>query len=323
MSQALHAHAFPSLSHGARPRSGRRAPWTSALAAALLACSGGSALAEAPAPGAEPAPRANLASDDTYVVNDADPESKVPTVDQANANPLQFGYFLMDLAEHAELAVKRGNFDHAAAYYRAMAKAVPERSVSFQKQCEMYERGGHMDEAITACRTALDREGVTARDFERYVQLVLAHKLPLSAELRTDLTSVFAHLDQDANAKLLVTRLRCRTAAATRDVDQLAECAPVLLASAPELPESHVFGFLHALLSGNVEAAEKEVALARKAGLDAAAADKLQQRVDAARADASSARWSGLGRYGLAAAALAALLALFVAARGQRRTQQA
>src|SRR4051812_45708366 len=66
-------------------------------------------------------------------IDEEHPERSVPTPEQALKNPLEMGYLVMDLVARAEAASQRG--DHAAAvrYYAAIAKAVPERSVSYTK----------------------------------------------------------------------------------------------------------------------------------------------------------------------------------------------
>src|SRR4051812_42102541 len=42
-----------------------------------------------------------------FKINDADPESKVPTPQQRIGNPVEFGYYLQDLLARAESATKK------------------------------------------------------------------------------------------------------------------------------------------------------------------------------------------------------------------------
>jgi hypothetical protein len=73
------------------------------------------------------------AKEAVFPIDDANPEAGVPTQVQANERPLDFGYYLQDLNERAERAVKRGDTDAAVRYYRAMAKAVPDSKIPVEK----------------------------------------------------------------------------------------------------------------------------------------------------------------------------------------------
>src|SRR5436190_18493661 len=56
-----------------------------------------------------------------FIIDDVDPESKVPSVKEALSAPLQMGYWVMLVSERAEQAVKRGELSKAVKYYRALA----------------------------------------------------------------------------------------------------------------------------------------------------------------------------------------------------------
>src|SRR4029453_8338555 len=122
-----------------------------------------------------------------FKIDDANPMASVPTVEQQNARPLEFGYYLQDLIAKAEAAPKRGHHAAAARFYLTMAKAAPTRSVSYRRACDSLEAAGNHDAAIASCRTALARDGVTVGDHARFIELMLAKKEPLTADDRKEI----------------------------------------------------------------------------------------------------------------------------------------
>src|SRR5262249_27086776 len=142
----------------ARRRKGIMAVGATLVAAGLLAFPGRALASEATAAPPEHAMRPGSMSE--WPVDDKDPLKTVPTPAQRDSEPLQFGYHLMDLADKAQDATKRGDHEAAAKFYEAMAKAVPDVSIAFAKMCESYEAAGQREKAITACGIALNKQGV-------------------------------------------------------------------------------------------------------------------------------------------------------------------
>src|SRR5690349_6017232 len=121
-------------------RPSRRNPRTRALALSAHAAVLGTALpllAEDSAKEGPAAPRADLNS--KFSIDDAHPERSLPTPEQAMKNPIEMGYLMMDLIARAEAASQRGDHGVAVRYYSAVARAVPDRSISFSKLCTAYE----------------------------------------------------------------------------------------------------------------------------------------------------------------------------------------
>ena len=71
------------------------------------------------------------------------------------------------------------------AVFGALAKAVPDRSVSYGKMCAAYEALGERDHGLESCRDALGRQGVRVEDFSRYVRLLLDHQGPATSAEQT------------------------------------------------------------------------------------------------------------------------------------------
>jgi tetratricopeptide (TPR) repeat protein len=167
-------------------------------------------------------------------IDDADPTKSVPTEQQRDSNPLQFGYHLMDLAEKGGVAVKKGDHHAAVKYYAALAKAVPDRSVAFTKLCASHEALGDWEKAVEACRTALGLPGVTVADSSHFVRLLLAKRGALSATEIDDATAVVTHLGEEETTRGLSAELQCEIGSRLEDVKRLESCTTALAKSAPD-----------------------------------------------------------------------------------------
>jgi hypothetical protein len=164
----------------------RRRPKRFAAALVLLFTVRASAAAPAPA----------------FPVDDADPERAVPTLEQANARPLDFAYFLQELGARAEAAAKRNDRAAQVRYLRALARAVPDSSLPQQQLCDALVEQGKPDEALPACRAALGLPGVRAQDFVRFGALVLSKKSPTAQEL-DDADAAARHLTEQPSTRAL------------------------------------------------------------------------------------------------------------------------
>jgi tetratricopeptide (TPR) repeat protein len=280
------------LAAGARAlrRLAPRSSVAARLALLLLFC-GGRALAEEPLQ-----PPEHLGDDP---INEKDPSSQVPTPDKANANPVKFAYLLMDLATKAEEAEKRGQLPEAIKYYQALAKAVPNRSVSYGKICRAYETLGNREAALASCRDALAREGVRVDDYERYVRLLLDHPGAVTPADRADVVEIEAHLRKDPATRAGADDVKCQLGARTSDVAMLEDCVSRLTANdARTLSyrwalalERHRFGEARSL-----------IALARGAGLPAPVLAKMESITRSQQLRRRVPLWGGaaLGIVGLA-----------------------
>jgi tetratricopeptide (TPR) repeat protein len=212
------------LAAGARTlrRLAPRSPASARLALLLLFC-GGRALADEPL-----APPEHLGDE---AINDQDPSSQVPGPGKASANPVKFAYLLMDLATRAEEAEKRGQLDQAIKYYQALAKAVPDRSVSYGKICRAHELLGNRDAALTACRDAIAREGVRVDDYERYVRLLLDHPGAVTPADRADVLEIEAHLRKEPATQAGADDVKCQLGARSSDAVMLQDCVSRLTGS--------------------------------------------------------------------------------------------
>ncbi len=211
-----------------------------------------------------------------FKINDADPESSIPDDKVKDANPLEFGYMLQDLLVRAEDAKKQKDYQAAIRYYRAIAKGVPDRAKGWGKLCEAYETVHDRDRAIRACKYAIERAGAEAGDFVRYVGLIISKPDDLTADERTELTAVLAHLEQDPAAGVTFRHLQCQVGVKERDAAMLEACTAALEKLAPDDPKTVIFKWSLAVMKGRTDEANKLVDRARDLGVLKDAVERMQ-----------------------------------------------
>jgi hypothetical protein len=236
-----------------------RLPAAAALSAALLAPA---VTARADEP--EPQRRTGLSR---WPVDDAHPESSIPSDKDRDADPLQFGYWLQDVSWKAEIASKRDDHAAAARYYRALGLAVHDRAVAFVKACEEYEALGDRDQAIEMCGQALLRDGLTVKDYDHFVHLVLGQTRPLTDKETFALAQVLDHMREDPAGRDVVDDLECQVGARTSNVAQLRECTAALAARSPDDPRTISYLWALAVAEDDGSGAEVLVERARTAGV--------------------------------------------------------
>jgi hypothetical protein len=246
-------------------------------------------------------------------IDDAHPEASVPTPAQQLPNPLAFADLLTDLGARADAATARGDHAAAARYYAALARAVPERTYAFARLCDALEASGQREAAITACRTALTRQGTTAGDYTHLVRLLLAKEAPLTADERRQAEVAIGALEQEPRAELIATRVRCNIAVHDHDQSALEACAAKLAAAAPNDSSTIGFEWALALERHDQSAAERLAVRASASGLDGNVLARLQRATAGPRVrrTARALRWALEG-------ALSVLLLVFLYAAAAR-----
>ena len=270
--------------------------------------------AAAAAEGATPPPHGWLSK---WPVDDVHPESSIPSEEARNADPMEFGYWLQDLALKAERASKHGDHRGAATFYAALAQAVPDRAVAYAKECEELEAAGDHDRAIDACGQALLRDGLTLRDYVRFVDVVVAKPGPLSEKEKGALAQVLTHVREDAKAGPAYAELACEVGARTSDVPMLEGCTKELAARDPNGPRTLSYEWSLAMARGKFDDAEALVARAGAAGVGADGLAGMEQATHAARAQ----RQKRIVWGGLAGMLLLAGLGMAGASWSRRRSQ--
>jgi hypothetical protein len=212
-----------------------------------------------------------------FKIDDANPEASIPSPEMQNKRPLEFGYYIQDLAAKAEQATKRGDHATAARFYLALAKAVPTSGVGPRKMCESLEAAGDLQQAVVACRTVLTRSGSMAADYLRFVQLVLAVPGPLVANQRAELDAVLTHLNSEAQLGAVPVVLRCEVALRAEDTHALAACTETLKKTAPNDPKTISFQWALALEKHDRSTALQLLDRARAMGVSADGVAKMER----------------------------------------------
>jgi tetratricopeptide (TPR) repeat protein len=240
-----------------------------------------------------------------WPVDDDHPDEHIPTEAQRDAEPLEFGYWLQDLALKAARASKKG--DHAASirFWGALAKAVPDRAVALTKICDEYETIGDRENAVKACGAALLRDGLTLADYTHYVHLLLGKPGALKPDEIASLGEVLEHMKQDPAGRDAAVSLECDVGTKTGNIGQLQECTAALTAMAPNDPKTLTYRWALAMQMGQIDEARALIQQARQAGMQPEAVDRMERAL-------SARRWRFAIMAVGAAVAFAAALALLV-----------
>jgi tetratricopeptide (TPR) repeat protein len=216
-------------------------------------------------------------------IDEQHPDSSMPTEAQRNADPLEFGYWLQDIALKGEHASKRGNHAAAARFYEALVKAVPDRSIGYVKACEEYEATGDLEQAINRCGQALLVDGARVSDYTHFVRLVLSKPGKLTDKDAGALAQVLSHMREDPAGQPFVDDLECQVGTRTTNVAELKECTAGLAARAPKDPKTISYEWALAAASGDARAAEALLAQASAAGVAPASIEQMKKETASLR----------------------------------------
>jgi hypothetical protein len=218
-------------------------------------------------------------------IDDHDPEASVPSEQERNAKPLEFGYFIQDLAARALKAERASDFAKSARYYRALEKTSP-TAFAARKACEMAEQSGDLPAAVISCRDALTKDGVIAADYPRFVHLVLAQKDPLPPREDEEVAAVIKHWEEKAaEAKLdlgvLPAVLRCDVAVRFDNRAGLEACTAELVRRAPSDARTVSYQWALAVQRGDQVAARSLAERARELSASPDLVDKMERTTNA------------------------------------------
>ena len=264
----------------------------------------------------------------SFAIDDDDPVSSVPTNAEAMKQPLQMGYLIMLLTERADAATKRGDHAAAAKFWAAIAKAVPDRSLAYTRMCKSYEAAGDMVNALSTCREALAKPGVTVVDNLDYVRLQLAKAGSLSASEIADVESVAQHLEHELGSpkgSIQAAHIRCQLGSRLSDRERLQVCVRTLQELAPNDAQTVVYTWSLAMEQRDFPAASRAIERGVALKLSAPTMERMRAELVARREQAqASHRFLGAVTpvQGLMAALLIATVALSALALRRRRASQ-
>jgi tetratricopeptide (TPR) repeat protein len=216
-------------------------------------------------------------------INHADPMSSVPTTEQRDANPLEYGYFLMDVTEAGDRAMQNKDYAAAAKYYQALAKAVPDAGRGFAKVCEAFEALGNRRKALEYCTLAIALRGVRLVDYGRYARVMLSKPEPLTPAEVAELAQVNTHLQSIEGGPDLAQSIDCEIGVRNEDVKRLQQCTEALQKTEPGKARTLTYQFAYAIARKDEGRAKQVIAEARQAALPVAAIQKMEASLSMAR----------------------------------------
>jgi hypothetical protein len=141
-----------------------------------------------------------------YTVDDEKPIESIPTPEQRDADPLEFGYFIQDLIARAEGAFEKKEWERSVRYYEALARTIPEAAVSYSRLCVGYAELGKVEIAAANCGRAVQLSGAKVLDHLRFVGLTLkkpAFTIKDASDVEASLAHLRAHVASKAPPKVL------------------------------------------------------------------------------------------------------------------------
>jgi hypothetical protein len=148
-----------------------------------------------------------------YQVDDENPVKSVPSPEQRDADPIEFGYFIQDLIARAEGAFQKKEWERSVKYYEALARTIPDAAVSYSRLCVGYAELGKVEIAAANCGRAVQLSGAKVLDHLRFVGLTLK-KPTFTAKDAEDAEASLAHLRAHVASKAPPKVLRADSSAA-------------------------------------------------------------------------------------------------------------
>jgi tetratricopeptide (TPR) repeat protein len=234
-------------------------------AAALVAAAAAAFVLAFPATASAQRAATNRLGD--WPIDDDNPEGTIPPLEQRNAHPFEFGYWLQDVTLKGEQASKHGDHAKAAHYYRTLTLAVPDAAIGYTKTCEEFAAADDFEKAFSACAGALLCNDVKVKDYVHFVHVAIAAPYKLNDKQRAALTNVIEHLRLDPSAKDVFYGLECDVGAALGNVAFLKDCAPTLETTAPNDANTIRYEWALAMKENDLDNAQAMVNRAKMLGL--------------------------------------------------------
>ncbi|HEY2368179.1 MAG TPA: hypothetical protein VGH87_17390, partial [Polyangiaceae bacterium] len=186
---------------------------------------------------------------------------------------------LVPIVHEGNAAMDRGDAAAAARAYTTVHDKAPDVAAIARRLCTAETRSGDPKAAVRHCREAVKKQPELA---ENHAALALALLAPEEASPE-DLTEA----RREANAAEAIspnTELAqaptCAVALRLGDTTTLAICSAKLRKLAPNSPQTHVYTSALRASEGDIEAAKRELDLARAAGLEESAYKKMRDDFD-------------------------------------------
>jgi hypothetical protein len=250
-----------------------------------------------------------------WPVDAKDPDKSIPTQEMISRDPLEMGYWVMDLVAMGQFASQRGDHEAALKYFQTLTKAVPNRSVSYEKICKEYLMLGDKEHGFPACAAAVSLPGATVDDYAQYVGLVLATPGKLPEKMAQSLDVVVTRLRTMPAGTRGVDEILCSIGMRTSNLDVLNACVPVLVARSPNDVLTLMSQWTLAVLKGDAAGAQQVIETARAAGIPPETISQLESQLKIENRKGSRATLLGAVLMVSVIVAISALIVLLRAAR--------
>jgi hypothetical protein len=215
-----------------------------------------------------------------FEVNEQDPESNLPTPDEAAGRPVAFAKMIMRITELADEARSRGDYAQAVKLDRALVRFGSDKALPFSTLCSDYGKLGKRDEAVKSCAVALEKQGVRTEDFSQFIGLVLSRPEGLDPIEVEDAKAAIEHLKSAEASRLAGYQLQCQLSVIAKDDAALEECSAQLMRLAPQDRKSVGAAWSVAMKKGDFERARQLLAGAEAAGLSDAELAEMGELTD-------------------------------------------
>ena len=272
----------------------------------------------APARAEEAAPKpAHWQLSQKFPIDPDSPEKSVPSVEERNHAPLEFGYYLQDLAAEGSEAEKKQDFAKAARFWATLVKAVPDVATGYRRACKAYEAAGDLAKAIDFCGAALNQADAIVDDFGAQARLVLSKPTLLPTDV-SYVDTLAKHLQDSKEGQpgvgLAGAHISCELGLRVEDIKRLDVCTKTLAQAAPHDIKTLSFRWSYAMLRHDYTEARGLLPELKKAGMP----DAALQQLTAATAEAS-VWWRRPGLYA-AAGGVGLLLAGWLLLKRKKQT---
>ncbi len=261
---------------------------------------------------------APMVAAEEWPIDDANPSASIPSAEERRKAPLELGRWLFEVTDRAEKALSSGDYARAARYFEAVVRLLPEQSIGHAKLCEARAHAGAIEEALSACREALERPGVRVQDYVRFLAVTLVRPGTVPAEAVQRFDEVLEHVEKEGVQSAEAQQLNCQLALRQNDDSRLTTCVGKLERWAPSDPATAAYTWARAMRLHDEKGARAAFERARELHHDPQKLEAMQAAMTTEFPSRDVWYWAAAGLFTLAGLGL--LLALRFRTTPQRPT---
>jgi tetratricopeptide (TPR) repeat protein len=260
-----------------------------------------------------------------FPLDDADPESSIPSPEEVARDPVQMGYLMMETTRRAGEALRQGKPAKAAKYYRAVAKAAPERALGFREACAAHKRAGEIAKAVDMCRAALGTNDATPEDRLKFLDVALEKRGTLTPAEIGHIDQAIARLGRELGTgkadkgRRGLAEIKCQVAARLSDPQRLTACTEELRSLNTDRARLLPYVWALAVSRGDLNKAESLKEEAIRARLPAQSVEVMARGLAKAREERDGPLLTAAKRWWPAAVGIVLALGAIVVFQRKRR----